>query len=164
MGTLSRELREGAAHTKGAGVAATVAHVQRTGLDVMLRVDSLAAGAPRLWTKQLVTRALLQMKSERKKSRQCVLRKSSQVHTFKVGNKANLQTPGMTLAQRWSTVNPHPPQKDPHTHRLEGRPCGSCRTLWGWPGVLHFMKTCFQVSHEEVSDCQNTQNAKDLWR
>lgn len=43
MGTLSGELRECAAHTQVAGVAAAAAHVQHAGLDVMLRVDSLAA-------------------------------------------------------------------------------------------------------------------------
>lgn len=67
-----------------------------------------------------------------KKLLQCVLCKSSRVHNFKVGRyKVNLQTPGMTLAQRWSTVRPHHPPKDPRTHRLKGRPCGTCRTLWG---------------------------------
>lgn len=48
VGTLSRELREGAADTQVAGVAAAAAHVKHAGLDVMLRVDALAARAPGL--------------------------------------------------------------------------------------------------------------------
>lgn len=56
----------------------------------------------------------------------------------------------MTPAQRWS-VAPRPPQKGHRTHRLEDRPCGRSRTLWGWPGVLHFMETCFVTnSHGEA--------------
>lgn len=84
VGTLSRELRECAADTQVAGVAAAAAHVKHTGLDVMLRVDSLAARAPGLWTKKLVTRALLQAKSKRKtkRLRRCVLCKSNVRSTF----------------------------------------------------------------------------------
>lgn len=48
MGTLSRKLRECVADTGVNGVAAAAGHVQHTGLDVMLSVDSLAARAPGL--------------------------------------------------------------------------------------------------------------------
>lgn len=81
VGTLPRELRECAADAWATGVAGAAAHVEHTGLDVMLRVDLLAARAPGLWAKQLVTGALLQVK-RRKKKEKVTLRRFKLLKTF----------------------------------------------------------------------------------
>lgn len=64
MGALAGELGECAADTEVAGVVGAATHVLHAGLDVMFRINQLAAGAPGLGTQQLLTGGLLRQKED----------------------------------------------------------------------------------------------------
>lgn len=140
MGTLSRELRQRATKTEVTCTVGAATHVLDAGLDVRFGVYLIGAGAPGLWTQDLVTGGLL--KGERRQTKETTLLccKCLYCKVSLLLIQKNSQTPCMTPAK--PQLIPLPLHRGPHIHHLDGGLCVCCQTQWSWFCDLRIIVIC----------------------